>query len=69
MNFSGAQLFAVNRAKSRCKVLLQRFRSFGRNHASRVQRTAEAVRRPPTAKRFEITEHDGLIAGNFAPGI
>ena len=69
MHFGRAQFLAVKRAEPRGEILLQRFRPVGCNHASRVQRAAESVRCPAAAKRFEIGERDGSVAGNFAPGM
>ena len=69
MHFGRAQFFAVNRAEPSGEILFQRFRPVGRNQTSRVQRPAESIRCPTTAKRFEIGECYGRVPGNFAPGM
>ena len=69
MRFGRAQFLAVKRAEPSGEILLQRFRPVRRDQASRVQRPAESLRRPPAAKRLEISERDGSISGNFAPGV
>ena len=69
MHFGRAQFPAVARAEPRGEISLQCFRPAGCDHAGRVQRTTESVRCPATAKRFEIRERDGRVAGNFAPGM
>ena len=69
MHFGRAQFFAVKGAKSGRKILLQRFRPVGCDHASRVQRAAESVRCPSAAEWLQIGERNGRVAGNFAPGM
>ena len=69
MHFGRAQFRAIHRTEPRSKILPQRFRAVRRDHAGRVQRAAESVRGPATAKRFEIGERDGPVAGYFVPGV
>ena len=69
MHFGRAQFFAVNRAEPSGEILLQRFRPVGRDQASRVQRTAESIWCPATAKWFKIGERNGSVTGHFLPGI
>ena len=52
MHLGRAQFLAVKRAQPHGEILLQRFRPVRRDHAGRVQRTAESVWCPATAKRF-----------------
>src|ERR1039457_7737794 len=69
MHFGRTKFFAVKRAEPGGEILLQRYRPPGRNHTGRVQRAAESVRCPATAKMFHIGERDGSVAGNVAPGM
>ena len=69
MHFGRAQFLAVKRAEPGGEILLQRFRPVRRNHASRVQRPAKSVWCSTAAKKFEIGQCNGSVAGDFAPGM